>query len=705
MKSIIPILLSSLFLFAKPLNINFAMVISGGVSLGAYEAGYNWAMVKMLRYLENHSNRVHPNLKSLAGASAGSINALLSGIYWCQKESAPLHNSVNDNLFYNIWTGIDITNLQIVGDDPTNSTTLFTREPLQKAATSIIEHMQQPIYRRGCSIPLGVMVTKSHPIQEEFDGIHIKTQSFAIPMRLKEQAGALTLKENSLKNDLSATLKIPQLNHDLHTITDILFASSAFPGAFEKVKLDYIYNGKRGSDYFLDGGVYNNIPLDLAMAQADNINYYLFIDPDSRRYYHKRESNCSIGTLKRFQKKETKSSFENNDNIGFLGSNILPLMHSTHIFRSMKLYETINRYFRHNPNRHLILSSRYHPITGNFLWNFGAFLDKNFREYDYYVGVYDAIYKLAEESIKRGFAKGKSITQEMDRFATILALKKSPDAYSAYKLFKEIEFCAKLPKQKSRFAAIYRAFNLPAHKKDLYSFKHFNSFIQKLDISNFKIAPDSFLAYAKKYPNSWYKKSAQELIDRVVLLENKRAQQDVTHAPIARVLGFSAWVSSGLLTPKDGLQLQPLHFPNSNSTLDTLAYKIVPSEFAFDTINGGLSLGYSLYWYKKSDLFDGVEFKLSFNSGKHIDNFLRLDIDPFINKKAFTYGAGASIFANLQGKKRFWDPKSAFGANIYVDYNDIFRLTYVRRFGEAKNRDYFYFGIKNLSSLYYWLNR
>ena len=58
------------------------MVISGGVSLGAYESGYNWAMIKMLNKVRVNGKLVEPDLRSVAGASAGSINALLSAMYW-----------------------------------------------------------------------------------------------------------------------------------------------------------------------------------------------------------------------------------------------------------------------------------------------------------------------------------------------------------------------------------------------------------------------------------------------------------------------------------------------------------------------------------------------------------------------------------------------------------------------------------------------
>ncbi|MDQ7046421.1 MAG: patatin-like phospholipase family protein, partial [Sulfurovum sp.] len=64
----------TLTLHAERQKLNFSMVISGGVSLGAYEAGYNWAMIKMLKKAKS----VEPELHSVAGASAGSINALLS---------------------------------------------------------------------------------------------------------------------------------------------------------------------------------------------------------------------------------------------------------------------------------------------------------------------------------------------------------------------------------------------------------------------------------------------------------------------------------------------------------------------------------------------------------------------------------------------------------------------------------------------------
>ena len=46
--------------------------------------------------------------------------------------------------------------------------------------------------------------------------------------------------------------------------------------------------------------------------------------------------------------------------------------------------------------RPILQPSRLTSLTGDFLLAFGAFLDTRFREYDYYAGVYDAVYGMAE---------------------------------------------------------------------------------------------------------------------------------------------------------------------------------------------------------------------------------------------------------------------------------------------------------------------
>ena len=69
----------------------FALTISGGISLGSYEAGVNWALVEYLKKplksdqspgSQNPQNW-KPELLSITGASAGSINAVMTAMNWC----------------------------------------------------------------------------------------------------------------------------------------------------------------------------------------------------------------------------------------------------------------------------------------------------------------------------------------------------------------------------------------------------------------------------------------------------------------------------------------------------------------------------------------------------------------------------------------------------------------------------------------------
>src|SRR6266849_3979604 len=79
----------------------FALTITGGVSLGAYEAGLNWALVSFIKRasaLGSERDLPRPRLVALAGASAGSINALLAAAVWCQRLNEPQDSTVDHNL-------------------------------------------------------------------------------------------------------------------------------------------------------------------------------------------------------------------------------------------------------------------------------------------------------------------------------------------------------------------------------------------------------------------------------------------------------------------------------------------------------------------------------------------------------------------------------------------------------------------------------
>jgi len=681
--------LFSIDLYAEREEVGISMVISGGVSLGAYESGYNWAMIKMLQKVNRNGKLIKPDLRSVAGASAGSINALLSAMYWCQKDSIPLKNSVDDNLFYDTWVDLGIEDLIIEGEDPDNKSTLFTRKGLEGKAEKIMEHMEKPIYRKNCEVPMGVSVTKATPIVETVQGIKIKNQHFSIPLTFKERNGKAIVTNRNMPPSTDFYISIPGIEKDKRKLVDVLFASAAFPGAFQQVKLKYNYKGKIRSNYFIDGGAYDNIPLQLAIELDKSASHYLFIDPSNMR------------------KEPIKADDEEEEQIplGFITTNAIPLLNSLEIFQSMKLYQAINQYIRNDRSKTLILSSRYHPLTGGYLSHFGAFLDKNFRMYDYYVGVYDAIYHLAASFKTKNQYAHLSQIELMDHLKTRLGIDKNPEALASYKLFLNTEFNHVKPKTTDRYSAIYNAFNTEKTDAKRYDDDEFKSFLTKLDMQYLENYNNSFLFHAKKDVKHWYKRPLRSVVNRITTLENNRADVYPEHESIAKVTSISAWAGSTFIKKKDGFQFLPLNVPeDEGKAAFRTVLRFLPGEVATDMVNGGVSFGYTALYYTNLEYLTGLEAKASYIISDDIPDFARVDLDAFYEYDDFMkLGAGVSFFGDTEGS--FYKRDSAYGLNTYVDIMDIFRLTYVRRHGDLDKNNYLYFGVENIPSLIYWLNR
>ncbi len=676
-------------LHAEREKFEFSMVIAGGVSLGAYEAGYNWALINIMKKEHATNKHIDPELRSLTGASAGSINAVLTAMYWCQKNSVPLRNSVDDNLFYETWVNFGMEDLIINDNDSDNKSSLFTQNGLRKKGDKIIEHLKQPIYQKNCEVPLGVAVTKVTPIVEMISGIKVQNQNFSVPLIFKEKNGVGIVENKVLPPSADFYISIPGIEKDRLKLIDLLLSSSAFPGAFTQVELDYRYKDKDYTDYFIDGGLYDNVPLDLAIALDNRANNFFFMDPSNMRKEVAQGKN----------EKKVQSP------IGFITANLLPVFQSFDIMQSMKLYEAINKNFRGDTDKTLVLSSRYHPIAGKYLGHFGAFLDHNFRIYDYYVGVYDAIYHTANTYKRKHHYSSMTQIKLMDHLKTLLGLDENPEALAAYNLFLNTEFYHIKPKTTDRFSAIYNAFDLEKPDAYRYDSVEFKTFLSKLDIQYLEVSENSFIAYAKEDIDNWYKRSLRYVIHRITLLENKRDQTGKS-ASFGTETAIVAWAATSLTKEKKGFEFLPLSVPQDegNEGFRT-ALRLLPGELAVDLKNGGMSFGYTaLYHLENEDVLSGFEGKASYISINEKADFIRGDLNAYKEYDDFLkLGVGASVFGNMEGS--FYQSDSAYGFNTYVDIMDIFRLTYVRRNGDADAKNHIYFGIENIPSLIYWLKR
>src|SRR5262245_1039878 len=161
-----------------------SLTISGGVSLGAYQAGYLYYATHAVQH-----DAGAPPLRLLTGASAGSLNALITALTLCRAERP----DPADSLFWQAW--IDVGYRELF--DPARATALsvLSRVPMERIAGRL-----KAVWRQGldaaCDLVLGITVTRLHsalvsihddlevPRQEEKFSLRIRGRGPGRPPRL-----------------------------------------------------------------------------------------------------------------------------------------------------------------------------------------------------------------------------------------------------------------------------------------------------------------------------------------------------------------------------------------------------------------------------------------------------------------------------------------------------------------------------------------
>jgi len=404
-----------------------SFTISGGVSLGAYQAGFNYLAVEALK-----RNRDRLRLALITGASAGSGNGLITAIEYCQPEQ-PFPTR---GLGWNVWLQVGYQRLFV--EEEVTATNVFTRAPLEESMEFARAALQAGLLD-GCEVVLGFSVTRLRPDEVQAQrNLQVPRQAKKFAVRIRGRGrGAWPRIDNYVdpySNVGSAALPFiadPQTDadhdHNWHLLRDLVFASSSFPVAFRPVALRQCmtlpFNGHLsdandrcvGNDteeLFVDGGVFDNNPLryayqlsnlglrragqgkhgwrdlrqpvDNGAARAVDDVIYIYLDPDTRPYpevteeaerQHRRLVPLMTDLLADFiqsaRAKELSAIVDENPEL----------------LRKARL--TTNRYS--TVSRHL----------GAFL----GFFDREFRRFDFYLGMYDAYHEVATGTLAFDIAR------------------------------------------------------------------------------------------------------------------------------------------------------------------------------------------------------------------------------------------------------------------------------------------------------------
>lgn len=318
-----------------------SLAISGGASMGAYEAGLIWGMIRIVRQAGDQYGGAMGDVRrpieiaSITGTSAGGINTLLAALAWSVKPEAEggFVNRIDSNIFRDVWLTPDVNRLlPLKPDSPLYAAddALLSRNDLVAVAREVIRKWRQPgTFYPGIRLPMGVTVTRVYPEMLRISGIEVENQRFYIPFELVVQedgsAGfAFNPGDYPALIDPSMIL-MPWSRNEVdfsvsdQQMEDILMTTSAFPIGFGRKRLqycrlrDYPSGGPAASESrdkpdaqqvcpdgyalaeaeFADGGLFDNLPIGLARLLSESGKAYsprsgpikyIYIDPERERF-------------------------------------------------------------------------------------------------------------------------------------------------------------------------------------------------------------------------------------------------------------------------------------------------------------------------------------------------------------------------------------------------------------------------------------
>ncbi|MGA6924193.1 MAG: patatin-like phospholipase family protein [Desulfosarcina sp.] len=396
-------------------------------------------------------------------------------------------------------------------------------------------------------------------------------------------------------------------------------------------------------------------------------------------------------------------------------------------------------------DRIIRVTSRGAPITGTLLDDFGAFLDYKFREYDYYVGIYDAVVFLAGNQCAIGLTPNDRslehrtcfdhLSQAMYR---LLGVADDSKARYVFALLARKEFgsrglmtfaYAPMPTEDRDLHIIHDALgkSLTAGRGDAGDAEGALSvereFFDHLKAESFKPTvqgdgSNTLLALIMDDPEYWPHELVNRVTSRLVYLEGEaeRIYQTREPDPVKRGKAYPTLMGTGALSLRTATYQYPnFAFAPSTAPESWLWRNIIPYEASFDTAGGDLSILWQPTWNFNRDNL-GIRFGFGFAGGL---------FDSRSEEKDYNYGTLGLDFTHLTHSALIsgwgvtpavyhsWvEPEDFNQTTLGVDLHALF-LNNRFRVGvgvrdiidDAGDTWFLTIGIADLPGLWYWLTR
>jgi len=363
-----------------------SVTVSGGGTKGAYMAGHLYYM--------GHMSRRSPALRTrvLTGASAGAMNSAIAAVTGC----TPGELNPQKSLYYRAWTTVGLSKLFV--PDKTTATGVFTIQAYDPILAAL-----KGIWDAGlptdCDLLLGVAVTRAKarnvavapkmpklPVSRETVLLRITGQGPDKPPLLRNQPPS-----NGAVGRILLPLDGPG-TRPFEALKQAVLASAALPVAFSPVTIDHCPASAKRTRCtvkdarpaaFVDGGIFDNQPLGLAVDAmksipgATNPRFY-FLDPRVIDY------PTAVSTADAAPPEHILDV-------------LLSLTGMTSSSFSRELVSTFER--EPQLRKRLLLGRTYFPHVSSTLT---GLLDRAFREFDFYLGMYNAARTVREHALGRG---------------------------------------------------------------------------------------------------------------------------------------------------------------------------------------------------------------------------------------------------------------------------------------------------------------
>jgi predicted acylesterase/phospholipase RssA len=376
-----------------------AVVISGAVSLGSYEAGVMYEVLEAIavhnKDLSEHDDN-HIEIDVITGASAGAMTACILAqnlLYDDNTLSKPHENSL-----YKAWVQkVDIVELLDV-DKADQKKSLLNANVVEKIAKELIKDLEpndpknKDIFKlqkhpaASSEIQIGVAMSNLNGFNygikslqgESFDYTRFKDQ-FVCSVRRKETSDKAILQEKMYQEKAWEDFR-PTTWAELR---DAGISSGAFPFAFPMKSISRVGEGKfsqrdsknknnenpdpinEGRYFYTDGGTFENEPLGMAKALINHDQE----NPEDRYYL----------LVKPGQRKASKDPFFNQK------PNLLTT--AIALFGAIFQQAQFQDWIMDDVNSKLLtITSNDDELIGDVFSAFSGFLEEKFRAYDYNIG-------------------------------------------------------------------------------------------------------------------------------------------------------------------------------------------------------------------------------------------------------------------------------------------------------------------------------